>query len=543
MRILPYYVIHTVKNAIKKLFKTWVAVFLAICLGFGLIGGIIGFVAGSTIEDTVIEEEYSEDELELSEEEFTEEDKTIINAIVRAAIILVSLLVILFSIYGGDKSGTKIFTMPDVNFLFPSPLSPQSVLMFRMVLQMGVAILSSVYLLFQIPNLLNAGLSLKTCLTLFLCYAFMLYFSRLAAVFTYTVTASKEKLRKYIRPFVLTVIALIVFSFAAYSKLSGMGYLDAALNIFSSKHLDYIPFFGWLSGLVFASQTGNFTSFIVFLLLIILFMILSTMIIWKIKADFYEDALNFASENQAVIEASKNGERLKRKKNRSEKITRNSEFKGEGAYLFFSKTVYNRKRFAKLGIFSATGFTYTAIALVLAAALKLIFSVNTILPAVITILVFVFFRNFGNPLAEEMSHDFIFTVPESPHKKVLFAILGGLFESVLDLLPAVIILAVTFPQQILNIAIWYVLWISLDLFCSSTGLFIELLLPSTIIPTIKAMFNIMIRMFVILPGVILVIVAAAIQSSVPLLIAVLLNLIISAIMLGISPQFLHSGKK
>ena len=166
MRVLPYYIVHTVINSIKKLFKTWVAIFIAICLGLGLVGGIIGVVVGTVVEDSSIDssaEEIVEEEDEIPE--MTPEETEEMQSFITGGIALLTFIVILFSIYGGDKSGAKIFTMPDVNFLFASPMKPQSILMFRMILQMGVAIVSSIYLLFQLPNLtMNVGLSIKTCL-------------------------------------------------------------------------------------------------------------------------------------------------------------------------------------------------------------------------------------------------------------------------------------------------------------------------------------------------------------------------------------------
>ena len=61
-------------------------------------------------------------------------DKGDILAIVEMVTGGVVILITLVSLAGGDKSGSKIFTMADVNFLFPSPKKPQSVLMFRVVL-------------------------------------------------------------------------------------------------------------------------------------------------------------------------------------------------------------------------------------------------------------------------------------------------------------------------------------------------------------------------------------------------------------------------
>ena len=42
-----------------------------------------------------------------------------------------------FEAISADKNGSKIFLPADVNLLFPSPMKPQSVLMFRLATQLG----------------------------------------------------------------------------------------------------------------------------------------------------------------------------------------------------------------------------------------------------------------------------------------------------------------------------------------------------------------------------------------------------------------------
>ena len=40
MKLILYYMTRTVKNQIKKLFRTWVAVFLLVCFGIGILFGV-----------------------------------------------------------------------------------------------------------------------------------------------------------------------------------------------------------------------------------------------------------------------------------------------------------------------------------------------------------------------------------------------------------------------------------------------------------------------------------------------------------------------
>lgn len=542
MRILLYYIFHTFINSIKKLFKTWVAVFLVVVLCFGLLGGIVGATIGSFVEeDEVITEEIEDDEIDA--EPLTEKDKAEMIIFIKGCIILITAAVILFSIYGGDKSGTKIFTMPDVNFLFASPLPPQSVLMFRTVLQMGVAIVSSLYLLFQIPNLvLNVGLNIWTCLAIFLGYAFLLYFSRIVSVFTYTFASTHIKVKKYIRPFVIIVIALIFGIYAYNLYYLKSGYLYSFLNMFPTW-CEYIPIIGWMAGLIISVAEAEYFKFAIYFVLMVAASIVLTVLVWKVKADFYEDAFSNAQELQETVEAASKGETAKRKKDRSDKIMRNGEFKSCGAKIFFEKTLYNCRRFRKFGTLSSTAYTYLLIAFALCFGGKMLFSFESVIPMGFAMLVCVFFRNLGNPLAEEMNKIWLFTVPEPTSNKLWYSLFGGLLETAIDLIPAFIVTTVILPEKILYLTVWFILGISLDFFCSSVGLFVELALPDSLATSIKAMFAISIRMFSIVPGLITSIIGAATNNVFFLFITVALNIIPAVILMFISPLFLENGKK
>ena len=184
MRMIGYYAVRSFLNQLKKIFKTWVLVFILAC---ALIGGLIG--AGIGALSNAAEESQSESaeeflpgefsEFEGAEElpeESAEDTGENFPAVISAApdtppekfktevfeLILGALLlgIFVFLILSADKSGGKIFLPADVNLLFPSPLRPQSVLFFRLLMQAGAAVFASIYLLFQIPNLIfNVGLS------------------------------------------------------------------------------------------------------------------------------------------------------------------------------------------------------------------------------------------------------------------------------------------------------------------------------------------------------------------------------------------------
>ena len=72
MRMTLYYMLHAVKNQIRKLFRTWVAVFLLVCLVIGLLFGIGAAALSSLFEDTP-DEGYVEELPPENEEQIDEE--------------------------------------------------------------------------------------------------------------------------------------------------------------------------------------------------------------------------------------------------------------------------------------------------------------------------------------------------------------------------------------------------------------------------------------------------------------------------------------
>ena len=56
MRLFAYYALHSFKNQLKKLLKTWVLIFLAVCVAFGVMVGLIAAAIENHVEETKQEE-------------------------------------------------------------------------------------------------------------------------------------------------------------------------------------------------------------------------------------------------------------------------------------------------------------------------------------------------------------------------------------------------------------------------------------------------------------------------------------------------------
>lgn len=156
MKLWGYYAIHTFWNSIRKMFRSTVLVIILACVGFigicGIAGGVIGsVVAGheesSEVSTEAVSEDAGDDEIEEAsgeDDEMSPEDVAMAKTWVEAAVGLILLVVLLWGIYSGSKSGTDIF-------------------------QMVAAFAASLYLIFQIPNLVkNLGLGVPAVAAMYL---------------------------------------------------------------------------------------------------------------------------------------------------------------------------------------------------------------------------------------------------------------------------------------------------------------------------------------------------------------------------------------
>ena len=99
--------------------------------------------------------------------------------------------------------------------------------------------------------------------------------------------------------------------------------------------------------------------------------------------------------------------------------------KGWGASVFFTKEIYCRKRTAKFGIITNTMLFYLLVSVGISLFCVRIMEVSGFLVPGCILFFVLFFRNMGNPIAQETARNWLFLVPENPYKKVFFGVLAG----------------------------------------------------------------------------------------------------------------------
>jgi len=543
MRLFGYYVCHTFVNQLRKLFKTWVLIFLVVCM---LFGGLIGF--GAAMLDDAAGGDVTEDiETEiLPEEEISLEEAIGISQFSLVELIAggVILLVFVMQAMGADKNGSRIFVPADVNLLFASPMKPQSVLMFRTLTRLGTMVLASVYLLFQLPNLvINLGMDLWAALSLIAAWCLTLGVGTLLQVLLYTVCSTNGKLKQYLRKGIYLLLAAIGIAYLVFWKVSSNTPLNAAAAFFNSPASRFIPFWGWIKGFCLFAIEGNVAGALLCLGTTLAGGAGLCWVIWHVKADFYEDAMAKSEEMAEILQqaqAEKAG-LVKRKKDRSERLRRDGIHRGSGANVFFHKAMYNRFRFAHLGIFTKTSETYLVAAVGMSLLCRFVFQVDSMLPVMLTLGVFVFFRAMGNPLAEDTGMDYFLLIPESTWRKLFWSLMGGTANCFLDLIPAALC-AVLLGADPVSVLLWLPVVVSVDFFATTVGTFIGTSVPVSAGKTLKQVVQIMFIYFGRLPDI--AIIAVALVFEAPALGALgcaTVNLLLGLLFFALTPPFLEPG--
>ena len=547
MKLFFYYALHSFVNQIKKLFRSWVAIVIVASLVLGLLVGLGAGLLADVLEKEGTPIATEEEITQELEDEIQPPDPATVKALVGLAVLGVCLFVFLLAVWRADKSGSQIFLMADVNLLFPAPMKPQSVLFFRLMSQIFILLFVGFWMGFQIPNLVvNAHLPLAAALFAVATWTFLIIYSQLISVLVYTVTATHPKNKQYILPSIIGVVAVLGGGFAIYQWKTAGNILFAADRFFNFPGSNWIPVIGWLKGMVlFAMEEKIWLSFACMGLLLAGVFPLAWAI-WRVKADFYEDAMAGAQIHTEKLEAankSRFGISANRNKDRGDNIKRDGLW-GNGANMFFTKTLYNRFRFGILKVFTKTSLFYLAMAILFSAFMVFVLKTPNFWFAGFAFCAAVFFRALGNPLSTDMENVYFQMVPASFSSKVFWSAAGGTVNTVLDLLPAYLIVSIFLRANVFVAIGIFLLALALDFYVGQILLLLDLSMSSSIAQQAKQAISVLFIYFGLLPPVAaLAVVGSFWNLSAGVWVAAASTVVIGLIVFAISPRILERGRK
>lgn len=544
MRLFSYYAIHTFKNQLKKLFKTWVLIFFVICLVIGIALGLFLAFLDDSAEQMEPDQTNQTVVADTEEPSFLESSGIEASEMIELAAGGIVLVMFVFYAISADKNGSRIFLPADVNLLFAAPMKPQSILMFRLATQLGIAFLGSVYMLFQLPNLIfNAGMNGWAALALIVAWGITIMFGTLIQVLLYTLSSTHTSIKRFLRPTVYGLLLLITGGFIIFSVQSGDSYLKAATLFFNAPITRYIPIWGWIKGFCVFAIEGNLLGAALCFFSLALVGALLIYVIWNIHADFYEDAMAKSEETAELLEKAQSekstGIVFKREKDRSEKLRRDGMCHGAGANVFFFKALYNRFRFAHLGFFTKTMETYLVATIAISLFCRFVIQKEGIMPITLALAAFSFFRSLGNPLEQDTKMDYFLLIPESTWMKLFWSLMGGTVNCLLDVLPAVIVGAFLTGTNLFASLAWIPFIVSVDFYATSVGTFIGLSVPVSAGKMVKQVVQIMFVYFGLLPDIAIAALGIVFGHTVIGMIgAAILNLGLGFLFFGLSPVFI-----
>lgn len=317
--------------------------------------------------------------------------------------------------FNGISKGASMFSMSDVNFIFPSPIKPISALIYGLVQQMGTSLLLGLFILFQYTTIHTYyGVDFAFLLTVFLLYALVSFCGQLTAMVIYILTSSDDKKRntaKWSFAGLVTVYAALIFFKA---KTSGGEMLPEIVNVTSQLPAMLFPVFGWgrmiLAG-IFAEEL-NLLYIILGFALILVYIAVMVVLVKVKQTDYYEDVLSATEASYSAIIAKKEG-MVTEVVPQNIKVGKTGIGKGSGSEVFYHKHRIESRR-AKSFIFDMATMVYMAVICVFA----FIFRSMGIMPVLIMAIYMQLFSVALGRWVKELIMPYVYLIPESPMKKL-----------------------------------------------------------------------------------------------------------------------------
>ena len=541
MRLFLYYTVHTTINQLRKLLRTWV---FFMFLGFITAGGLIGYVISWYYQrlkaiDTVLPENISE---------FLEASNiTTLNAIELAAgLVVLGILVI--QIIGAELSFSRLFFQADVNLLFASDMTPQSVLGFRVMTTIGTAIAAAFFMGISLPSMARRfELSPYAAFSILAAWCLTLGFSVLFKILLYESGSVHHFLRRNLRWFIILALSIICFAFyISYKRSEDQIFLLSAHKFFNAPMTRFIPVWGWVKGALLFALEGNIPMSLCLTSLSVISILLLIIAARHMKADYYEDTLNRAEQLSRFLDALNNGNvaLLVTAPGQVKKtVNRDGFHYGKGASVYFYKVLYNRFRFSRFGFVTKTSVTYL-IAAVGAGLFDRVFIDEPIsyIP-VLMLAVMVFFRTIISPVTEDIRKASFLIQPDSIWKKLFFSLLGGSTSCAMDVFfPLIAGSAAASFNPLLGI-LYLPALVTVDFFATAVGTFVDVSIPASIGSTIKQVLQvILLYVGLIFDGMMLINGIVTGHDLVGFAFVAVVNIVLGLTFIGLAGVWLHPSQ-
>lgn len=334
--------------------------------------------------------------------------------------------------FTGLSTGSSFFTMADVSLLFVAPISPIKILVYGLISAVGKAMIASIFILYQIPNLKNFfGYGFKEIIALFFIYSVLAIFSQLLSIGVYVFTNGNQYRKKMVRSFLGVLTVIIAGSIFLFIKNEQAGMPEVLYRYVDSKWFGYMPVAGWATMFFKGVLTGSVSDIVISLGMFLILSIIFVLLLAGHEADYYEDVL-YSTEvmHQKLIDA-KEGRNVTTNVSRQIKIKEKEHGinKGKGANVIIHKHLLEMKR--------SNGFifvdAYTILVTIGIGIAGYFIKTEIFYYTILTTLIYLqyFWTVFGR-LKLELVKPYIYMIPEPSYKKLFAASISSLLKPCTD---------------------------------------------------------------------------------------------------------------
>ena len=396
-------------------------------------------------------------------------------------------LMFLMLVKNGFANGGSIFTMPDVNMIFPAPFEQRKVLFYGLIKQIGSSLLLSLFILFQYTWMHTSyGVQYGFLLILVLGYALSVFFGQFVAMVIYSLTSADDRKKRIAKVIYVAYIALIVLYAASFVLQDTENVVRQLVAAGTSTVFRFTPIGGWLGMFTDGIAAFHVADIALGLGLCALFAALLVLIVEKSNSDFYEDVIKTAEVSQSAINASKQG------------------VVAESAEMFYYKHKLENRR-SRILILDTVSLIWVVCVIVF----SLFMRDSGIMPVFIMATYLQLFSVALGRFNKELLKPYIYLLPEPPLSKMLHALRESLpsavVEAILMFVPVYLIVGMNVPEMIFCI----LARISFTMLFIAGNVILSRIWSGSAAKGIVMLLYIVIMLLLAAPGVVLAIIAAA----------------------------------
>lgn len=332
----------------------------------------------------------------------------------------------------GLKSGTTFFSMSDVNMMFVSPINPKRILVYGLIKKAAVVLLVIVcYLTYGKMAMTTFNLNDFQAFMLIAGLAIFFLMIQVYTLVIYSTSNGSDRRINVIKAFIFGCLAAMLGFIAVYVLIYGVD-LEHIFQAMSHRALEFIPVIGWVKGAIFSLNNGEWLYFALFSGLILASLITCLVIFFSQDLDYYEDVLKNTETTYELKMSMKEG-KVPTGARWKPKVGATGIKHGKGASAFFFKHAREASRKSRM-IFINWNTAVIVFVSVVAAVVMRRFDINgmnfsrhtmtvkmTMGMACALCVYIQFFLNAYGDWNRELTKPYIYIVPASPLKKLIYA--------------------------------------------------------------------------------------------------------------------------